>query len=452
MSFTETLSALVEDGAVLAGLLLAFAVAWLTTPLAGRLARATGRVDAGDDRPRIHTVPTPNTGGVAIVAAIAVAALGFAELDGSMAGIFLALPLVMLIGLWDDRRGMAPKVKLALLVAVTLIPVAAYGLTFERVTLPVLGDGDLGWVAYPLTVVWIVLVANLVNLIDGLDGLAGGIVAIAAATLALLAVSFGRLEVAAVAAAVCGATLGFLGHNLHPAKIFMGDSGALSLGYLLAALSVEGLLKTPATITLLAPMLIVAVPLLDTSFVILKRLKYHRPPSAPTRTTSTTAFCASASRSGGPPPTCTVGGLAGRLGHAGALHASASQWRLGAGQQPGRRRRRPRGHARLDLDGLHPRDPQVPPPGPDAPAPDPSGCHVNGDRRSRRARPPDRRVRVRLGLSPPPGAASTIVPCPSVRTMPGFTRTPAATPPRRPLAPRRSTGVLHRIAPRMRSR
>jgi len=278
MSFTETLSALVEDGAVLAGLLLAFAVAWLATPLAGRLARATGRIDAGGDRPRIHTVPTPNTGGVAIVAAIAVAALGFAELDGSMAGIFLALPLVMLIGLWDDRRGMAPKVKLALLVAVTLIPVAAYGLAFERVTLPLLGDGDLGWVAYPLTVVWIVLVANLVNLIDGLDGLAGGIVAIAAATLALLAVSFGRLEVAAVAAAVCGATLGFLQHNLHPAKIFMGDSGSLSLGYLLAALSVEGLLKTPATITLLAPMLIIAVPLLDTSFVVLKRLKYHRPP------------------------------------------------------------------------------------------------------------------------------------------------------------------------------
>lgn len=278
MSFSETLSALVEDGTVLAGLLIALAVALVGTPLAGRLAVVAGGVDAGGDRPRIHTVPTPNTGGVAIVLAIAAGSLLFVDLDGSMAGIFLGLPLVAVLGLVDDRRGVPPRVKLICLTAIVLIPVAGYGLTFDRVTLPLLGDGNLGWIAYPLTIVWIVLVANLVNLIDGMDALAAGIVAIAAATLALMAVSFGRFEVAVVAAAVSGATLGFLWHNYHPAKIFMGDSGALSLGYLLAALSVEGLLKTPATITLLAPLLIVAVPLLDTSFVVLKRLKYRRPP------------------------------------------------------------------------------------------------------------------------------------------------------------------------------
>jgi UDP-GlcNAc:undecaprenyl-phosphate GlcNAc-1-phosphate transferase len=278
MSFSETLSALVEDGAVLAGLAIALAIALVATPLAGRLAAVAGGVDAGGDRPRIHTVPTPNTGGVAIVLAIAVGSLIFIDLDGSMTGIFLGLPLVAAVGLLDDRRGLRPRVKLLSLTAIALIPVLAYGLTFDRVTLPVLGDGNLGWVAYPLTVLWIVLVTNLVNLIDGMDALAAGIVAIAAATLALMAVSFGRMEVAVVAAAVCGATVGFLWHNYHPAKIFMGDSGALSLGYLLAALSVEGLLKTPATITLLAPLLLIAVPLLDTSFVVLKRLKYRRPP------------------------------------------------------------------------------------------------------------------------------------------------------------------------------
>ncbi|MDQ3768188.1 MAG: undecaprenyl/decaprenyl-phosphate alpha-N-acetylglucosaminyl 1-phosphate transferase [Actinomycetota bacterium] len=278
MSFSETLSALVEDGAVLAGLLVALAVALVGTPLAGRLALVAGGVDAGGDRPRIHTAPTPNTGGVAIVLAIVAGSLLFVDIDGSMAGIFLGLPLVALLGFVDDRRGVRPRIKLLCLTAIVLIPVAGYGLTFDRVTLPLLGDGDLGWIAYPLTILWIVLVANLVNLIDGMDALAAGIVAIAAATLALMAVSFGRLEVAVVAAAVSGATLGFLWHNYHPAKIFMGDSGALSLGYLLAALSVEGLLKTPATITLLAPLLIVAVPLLDTSFVVLKRLKYRRPP------------------------------------------------------------------------------------------------------------------------------------------------------------------------------
>jgi len=278
MSFSETLSALVENGAVPAGLAIALVIALVATPLAGRLAAVAGGVDAGGDRPRIHTAPTPNTGGVAIVLAIAVGSLIFIDLDGSMKGIFVGLPLVAAVGLLDDRRGLRPRIKLLSLTAIALIPVLGYGLTFDRVTLPVLGDGDLGWVAYPVTVLWIVLVTNLVNLIDGMDALAAGIVAIAAATLALMAVSFGRIEVAVVAAAVCGATVGFLWHNYHPAKIFMGDSGALSLGYLLAALSVEGLLKTPATITLLAPLLLIAVPLLDTSFVVLKRLKYRRPP------------------------------------------------------------------------------------------------------------------------------------------------------------------------------
>jgi UDP-GlcNAc:undecaprenyl-phosphate/decaprenyl-phosphate GlcNAc-1-phosphate transferase len=126
--------------------------------------------------------------------------------------------------------------------------------------------------------VWIAFLANLVNLIDGMDALAAGIVAIAAASFALLAASFGRADTAALAAIICGATLGFLWHNYHPAKIFMGDSGALALGFLLATISVEGVLKTAATIALVAPLLVIAVPILDTSFVVLKRLKYRRAP------------------------------------------------------------------------------------------------------------------------------------------------------------------------------
>jgi UDP-GlcNAc:undecaprenyl-phosphate GlcNAc-1-phosphate transferase len=161
---------------------------------------------------------------------------------------------------------------------VALIPVVGYEMTFDHVTLALIGDHDIGWVAYPVSVVWIALVTNLVNLIDGMDALAAGIVAIASAAFALLAVSFGRMEVAAVAAIVCGATLGFLRHNFHPAKIFMGDSGALTLGFVLGALAIEGVLKSAATIALAAPLLVMAVPILDTSFVVLKRLKYRRPP------------------------------------------------------------------------------------------------------------------------------------------------------------------------------
>ena len=139
-----------------------------------------------------------------------------------------------------------------------------------------IGNFDFGWTAYPLTVLWIVALANLVNLIDGMDALAAGIVAIAAGSFAILAASFGRMDAAALAAIVCGATLAFLPHNYHPAKIFMGDSGALALGFLLATMSVQGVLKTAATIALVAPLLVMAVPILDTSFVVLKRLKYRR--------------------------------------------------------------------------------------------------------------------------------------------------------------------------------
>jgi UDP-GlcNAc:undecaprenyl-phosphate/decaprenyl-phosphate GlcNAc-1-phosphate transferase len=154
-------------------------------------------------------------------------------------------------------------------------------MTFDRIGIPFVGIIDFGPAAVPITLVWIALVANLVNLIDGMDALAAGIVAIASASFALLAFSFGRIEVAALAAMVCGATIAFLRHNYHPATIFMGDTGALTLGFVLGALAVEGALKNAATIALAAPLLIMAVPILDTSFVVAKRLKYGRRPWAP---------------------------------------------------------------------------------------------------------------------------------------------------------------------------
>jgi UDP-GlcNAc:undecaprenyl-phosphate/decaprenyl-phosphate GlcNAc-1-phosphate transferase len=171
-------------------------------------------------------------------------------------------------------------VKLVGIMLVALIPVAGYDVVFDTLSLPFLGTFDLGWVAYPLTVLWIATLANLVNLIDGMDSLAAGIVSIAAFSFALLAVSYGsgRSNAAVLAACVCGATLAFLRHNYHPAKIFMGDSGALALGFVLATVAVQGVLKTAATIALVAPLLVMAVPILDTFFVVLKRLKYGRAP------------------------------------------------------------------------------------------------------------------------------------------------------------------------------
>ena len=278
MSFTDTLEAVAGNGTVVWGFLLAALLAFGLTPLAARLAHRVDALDHGGDRPRIHTAPIPRIGGLAIVSAIVVVLLALVRPTGALVGVLIALPVVAAIGLVDDLRGLKPSVKFGAVLLAALIPVLGYDLNFQRVTLPGIGDFDIGSLGIVLTILWIAFVANLVNLIDGMDSLATGIVGIACLSFTVLAASFGRMEVAATAAVVAGATAGFLPHNYHPAKIFMGDSGSLALGFLVASLAVEGVLKSAATIALLSPLLVIAVPILDTSFVVLKRLKDRRPP------------------------------------------------------------------------------------------------------------------------------------------------------------------------------
>ncbi|HEX8120005.1 MAG TPA: MraY family glycosyltransferase [Solirubrobacteraceae bacterium] len=279
MSFADTLDALAHHGAVAWGLLSAAVLVMLLTPLVARIAIRAGAFDVPDrDRPRVHTRPIPRIGGLAIAVGILAPALAFVELHGPLVGVIIGIPVVAAIGLYDDLRSLSAKTKLLLVMAAALIPVIGYDMHLRRIGLPFVSF-DIGpEVAIPLTLLWIALVANLVNLIDGMDALAAGIVGISSAALCVLAMSFGRVNAAVLAAIVCGATVGFLRHNYHPAKIFMGDSGALTLGFVLGSLSVEGVLKTPATIALAAPLLIMAVPILDTSFVVAKRLKYKRKP------------------------------------------------------------------------------------------------------------------------------------------------------------------------------
>jgi UDP-GlcNAc:undecaprenyl-phosphate GlcNAc-1-phosphate transferase len=278
MSFQESLRALVVDTDAAIGFAVAAVIVLALTPLVARLAPHVGGVDDRDDRPRVHERPVPRIGGLAIVAAILVCALVFVDLTGPWRGILLGTLLAAVIGFVDDIRGIPPSVKMAGIVAVAAIPVVAYDVTFRHVTLPIVGDHDLGWIAYPVTIIWIAAVANLVNLIDGMDGLAAGIVSIAACSYAILGMSFLRENAAVLSAIVCGATLAFLVFNYHPARIFMGDTGSLALGFLLAAIAVQGVMKTAASIALVGPLLVLAVPILDTSFVVLKRLKYKRAP------------------------------------------------------------------------------------------------------------------------------------------------------------------------------
>jgi UDP-GlcNAc:undecaprenyl-phosphate GlcNAc-1-phosphate transferase len=281
MSFWESLRALAADSAALWGFLAAAAIVLGLAPLTARLAPLIGAVDdpAASDRPRVHSRPLPRIGGVAIVVGILVPAVALLRPEGAYLGILLGTGLVALLGLADDIWGIPPSVKLAGVSAVALVPVVGFDVYFNHVTLPVVGDHDLPLaVAYALTIVWIAALSNLVNLIDGMDALAAGIVGIAALSFAILAASFGRTTAAVVAAIVCGAAVAFLPYNYHPARMIMGDTGALALGFVLATLAVQGVMKTAATIALAAPLLVMAVPILDTSFVVLKRLKYRRPP------------------------------------------------------------------------------------------------------------------------------------------------------------------------------
>lgn len=278
MSFPDSLRALLEDSSALWGFLLAAGLVLVLTPLVGAVAPRIRGLDDATDRPRIHERPIPRIGGLAIVAGILIPMAAFVDFGGGYLGILLGTLCAAALGLADDIRGLRPITKLVGMLLIALIPVAGFDVVFHSLTLPLIGALHFGWAAYPLTVLWIATLANLVNLIDGMDALAAGIVSIAAFAFAVLTVSFGRTNAAVLAAIVCGATLAFLRSNYHPAKIFMGDSGALALGFLLATVAVQGVLKTAATIAVAAPMLVMAVPIVDTSFVVLKRLKYRRPP------------------------------------------------------------------------------------------------------------------------------------------------------------------------------
>lgn len=272
----DAFSRLVLAPSAVYAILLAAVVAFALTPVMMRVAWRLGVVDKPGGR-RIHDRPIPLLGGVAILLGILTGAAVNLEVDGRYAAILGGAALICLLGAIDDRFGMPPLVKLLGQIACAAIPVAN-GMTIDGVTIPFIEPSavSFGLLAYPLTILFIVAVANVVNLADGMDGLAAGVCAISAITFAILALSLGRISAGVLAAAIAGACLGFLPWNFNPARIFMGDSGALVLGFLLACVAVQGVMKTAAALALVFPLVVLAVPILDTSFVILKRLRAGR--------------------------------------------------------------------------------------------------------------------------------------------------------------------------------
>lgn len=255
--------------------IIAALVVLAATPLAARLARAVGAVDQPSDR-RIHREPTPRLGGLAILAGFLVPVLYFLPADPAARALVAGAVLICALGAVNDIWGLSPAVKLVGQVACAAIPVSA-GLTIDHITLPFLGVGDLGPAQYPLTILWFVAIVNMINFSDGMDGLAAGITGLGATTFAILAASLGRADPAIMAAALAGACVAFLVFNFHPAKVFMGDAGSMFLGFVIAGVSVSGVMKSAAAVAVVAPLIVLAIPILDTSFVIMKRLKHGLP-------------------------------------------------------------------------------------------------------------------------------------------------------------------------------
>jgi UDP-GlcNAc:undecaprenyl-phosphate GlcNAc-1-phosphate transferase len=257
--------------------LVAAVIAFAVTPPAARLARRLGVVHYPRERD-LHERPVPGLGGLAILAAAVVAALLFLPGGQQTRGIVAGAIAIAFVGAVDDVKegGLNPFVKFAGQVAAAAIPVWS-DVRVENVTLPFVEPLDLGSWGYPLTLLGIVAVMNVVNFTDGADGLAAGVCTIAAGTFAIIALSLDRVDAGILAALTAGAAVGFLWHNFHPASIFMGDAGAMLLGLLLACVAIQGVLKTAAVVALFFPLLILAVPALDATFVVAKRIKYGRP-------------------------------------------------------------------------------------------------------------------------------------------------------------------------------
>ena len=265
-----------STGEGFAALGLALVVALLTTPIAGALAWKIGAIDMPRAR-GLHQSPTPRLGGLAILAAVATSSLVFLPHDQQTTGILIGATVIVLVGMADDILELSAEYKIVGQILAAAIPVAA-GVRVTDFTVPFIGRVDLSDpLAYGLTALGIVALMNVVNFIDGVDGLAAGVCTIAALTFATISLSLDRQVAGVLALIVAGASLGYLRHGFSPASVFLGDSGSNLLGYLLGAIVVQGALKTNAVVALAFPMVILAVPILDSSFVIAKRIKYRQP-------------------------------------------------------------------------------------------------------------------------------------------------------------------------------
>jgi UDP-GlcNAc:undecaprenyl-phosphate GlcNAc-1-phosphate transferase len=251
-------------------LLVAFAVCGLVTPLAIRLSRRTALIAEPGGR-HAHANPTPLLGGLALYAGFAAAVLIFLPQYTHTAGLLIVSGLAAGLLIIDDRRSMSPWVKLGVQVFLSLLAVVVFGIEIKFVSLPGNHLIELGLLALPVSMFWLLGMQNTVNFLDGVDGLAAGVIAIVAVILMLAAGALKDIEVVKLSGALAGTCAGFLLFNFHPARIFMGDSGAHFLGIALGMISILGVAKVAVAFALAVPVIALAVPIADTAWAIFRR-------------------------------------------------------------------------------------------------------------------------------------------------------------------------------------
>ncbi|MBQ7681972.1 MAG: undecaprenyl/decaprenyl-phosphate alpha-N-acetylglucosaminyl 1-phosphate transferase [Oscillibacter sp.] len=266
---------------VLIALLVAMVVSFLMTPVVRSFAYKVGAIDVPRDARRMHTVPIPRLGGLAIFSGFMISTLLFVAMTPEMKSVLLGAVVIVVLGVIDDSMSLPAALKFVVQIGAALIP-TLHGVTIRVFSNPNIFSDDLYWnlgsLSVPLTVLWIVAVTNSVNLIDGLDGLANGVSTISASTMLVIALLLGETDVSLVLAALVGACIGFMPYNLNPAKMFMGDTGATFLGYILATMSIQGLFKYYAVISFVVPFLILGLPIFDTTFAFFRRLAHGQSP------------------------------------------------------------------------------------------------------------------------------------------------------------------------------
>lgn len=262
---------------VFLGLICAGLIALTLTPIVRVFAYKIGAVDVPKDNRRMHKKPMPLLGGLSIFLGFTISGLLFCKITPSLVAAWFGGLLIIVIGILDDKYALNAWIKLLGQLASAAIAVCIGGVQIDHINL--FGRYiQFGALAIPITIFWIVGMTNAINLIDGLDGLACGVSAISSMSLLIVTLMHADLEVAMLTAILTGACIGFLPFNKNPAKIFMGDTGALFLGYMLSILSIIGVFKTTAVVSFLIPVIIFGYPLFDTAFAFARRILQGRSP------------------------------------------------------------------------------------------------------------------------------------------------------------------------------